>query len=208
MILYRKKLEAFTLVEILAATLIISILVATLGLVLGPIAKRKGYETRIRSDLHQDIGVIHMYMADNEGLYPSYMHSLGEAGYPYAKGVPELANYPGGSGPPEYMLMYTRGARLVETNRNLITHFDPASNALIKAEFFPRQTPLAHQTYFSAPGYGFGKTIDPIHGYEVLGGFMDGHVSWVLMNDLWESETRYYMVGVMLDSHPRHVNSR
>lgn len=189
-------LRGVTLPEILVVVTIIAILVATLTIVLRPIIVQKSQESTVRSDLRQNITALNLYMSDYDGNLPAYLSDLA-GGYKYVKGRPELANYPGALGAPEYFLAYNYGVRVTEKRRSLTSKFDQSRNAVVKANFFPRSLGFQTKRYFSNPRQGFVNSISKTEAFEVLGGFLDGHVRWVPMLEEWEEEAAFYAMGAI-----------
>lgn len=201
------KNRGVTLPEILIVTLIVAILVGTLTLLLRPVMMRKSQESAIRVDLKQNVSALNLYMSDHDGNYPNYMSDLGGQ-YKYVKGRPELANYPGALGLPEYSLTYNWGVRVVEKRRPVITKFDPAKDPIIKAAFFPRSIGFQYKKYFSSPKQGFAYSLSRTEAYEVLGGFLDGHVTWGPMSEDWEDEAAYYSMGAVKEEMDERQRAR
>ncbi|MBX3119469.1 MAG: prepilin-type N-terminal cleavage/methylation domain-containing protein [Fimbriimonadaceae bacterium] len=203
----RKKTRGATLPEILIVIAIIAILCVTLTLLLRPVVMRKSHETAIRVDLKQNVSAINLYMSDYDGNYPNYLHSL-EGSYKYVKGRPELADYPGSHGLPEYSLTYNWGVRIAEKRRPLTTKFDPVSDPIVKAEFFPRSLGFINKRYFSSPKQGFANSISKTEAFEVLGGYLDGHVKWCPMLSDWEDEAAYYSMGAVKEEMDERLRAR
>lgn len=182
-----RKTRAIALIEVMVVCGIVLVLAAALGLVIAPALKKRGVETRVRTDLRQLAVAINGYMRDNDDLYPLTLNSLG-------KGVPrELANWNprveqyGGLGRARYG--YEANYRTLQNAEKYNAHirFDPNRYAMVSAPFYARQTGVRRVRWFRQPDGTYQQGPDRVS--IVLGAWLDGHIDWKDDFDEWQCES-------------------
>ena len=178
--------RAFTLIETLAATAIVVVIVVTLGLVLAPAARAKGIETRIRADLRQIVASMNLYMADNGGWLPLELSQLGASVPLVYPDWPERSPYSSVPTDGSYNALWDFSMQRIENKAAFKYPFDPAKNAAVHAGFYQRERSQPVQVeVFSQPG------VSTIHMEKmplVLGARLDGSVYWKPFWEPWTSE--------------------
>lgn len=178
----RKRARGITLVETLAVISIVAVLTAVLTFAVFGRSQKEAVRASIKSDLKQCVMAINMYLADNDGGYPRYMHETGygapDPSGKYRDGEGQLVGRDG------YLLTYYWVAQQVHSRFNPRWRFDPEKHSIVNAEFDREPTHLKtcpsirewNGDIFESRCYGDNR---------VPGGFMDGHVARVRMFEIW-----------------------
>lgn len=165
-----------TLVEIVVVIAIIVVLAVVVWLAVGPAAKEKSLETRIRSDLKQIVAAINIYMLDYDGRLPRNFDVLPKDVPRSIPGLPETGSLGGGLyGGNHYF--YTQPYRMqVFSERFAKNPFDSEKDPIVKAMMRLRMTGKK-ENYWMFNWDGSGRWAKRDQGF-VLGGRLDGSITW------------------------------
>lgn len=185
----------FTLVEIVVVMGIILVLCAVLWFALGPAVRAKGWEARIRSDLHQIAVAIDLYRQDYDDRLPLSLASLPKTTPQKIDGWPQVSSYSLGY-PTDGTYKYMMSHRMqVFQERFAKVKWRPEDDPIVLATFFRRAT-----------GARIRKCFEPVEGQIawhkmdevlVLGAFVDGSVRWTDIDPQWHMEfaDRQHLLG-------------
>lgn len=182
------KRRGITLVEVLVVIAIIGILAATLTVLLGPATRRKGLETRVRSDLRQLSSAINIYMGDHDGGYPQDIDK--DFSPRLNMRVPELdtetpSPYGGWMGEARYYYVYPWPVQCSEKKYNYEIKFDPARHPILVADFLIQDRGPKVVRRVRIAGI---VSYRPMPDHWALGVLLDGSVKWHPHLDEFRSE--------------------
>ena len=186
------KTRAWTLVEILVVIAIVCVVAAIAFVALRPSLTRKAHETRVRSDLAQLTLAIHQYRADNDEVYPPDLEAL--PGHPPLGFTPwdmkAHLGEPIKSSDGRYLLVMNTYAQRMIAKQRLDYPWDANLYPILRAPYPSRDLGTTEQfDHLNLDGKWELLTNKAIR---VLGGFEDGHVSWVPWSDRFGSELAHY----------------
>ena len=180
--------RAFTLIEVLVVSAIIGILAATLTILIGPSMKRKGLETRIRSDLRQFSAAINIYMSDHDGGYPQDIDK--DMSPRLNMRVPELdtptpSPYGGWQGEARYYYPYPWPVQCREKRYDFEIDFDPDVHPITIADFYRQDRGGEETRRVRLAGIVSRR---PMKNIWSLGVRLDGSVQWYPHLDAFRAE--------------------
>ena len=177
--------RAVTLVEVLVAIAILMLIATIVWLALGPVAKEKSVEARIRSDLKQIVTAVNIYMADNDDKLPLREDALPKGTPKKIEGLDKhgsIGSPYGGNG-----YFYTQPYRMqVFSERFARYPWDSKSDPIVKAYMRFRVTGQKER-YLDFDHKG-GTQWKVREQTLLLGGRLDGSIAWFPVTQEFERE--------------------
>ncbi len=180
--------RAFSLVEMMVAVAIVVVLMAVLGLAVGPAAKKSGMKATLTARLRQTAGAINLYMTDWDGFPPLTLQVLVKDHTLDRETVRSpLAGFD---------FHYTRA--FVTTHRDgtagIVDGFVESRDSIVKAFDWHDFDCGPHDERCTVKIYRIDgrnyvhkiPTIPPGQVVHVLGARLDGSVGWFPMDEEWE----------------------
>ncbi len=158
-----RKQGGIAAIEFIIVSMVLIILSINIWILLRP--NDDDFENSVRTDLLQIVSAVNVYRASNNDAYPPSIDSLGQdIPHKDPHGVP-------------YRLMYTESTARLERTSGTEPMFKSYKHAIVKCTSLRKDRDQIHDVSEYAKDY---------RGSLVLGGFLEGFVTWVRDADDWE----------------------
>lgn len=192
-----KKLnKGISLIETMIVISVAVILMSTLWFILSPIAKTKGLEARITSDLKQINMAIQIYKLNHDDKYPLWLDSMPDIKEIEAPDVPDGSPLKGVNlGACKYKYMMNRQAQLTLLHRAVPGEYDPNLHAIVKFPCVKKELP-GQGSSLSLTNQGWVQMPLPFN-YQVLSVFEDGSVRYAKENNDWHAIVYHFGASII-----------